>query len=121
MIGQPSSPGMWVCELRLGGVKLIAGEATLCIDMTVAPSGTIGSHSRHPERPLAASAQSMPSEQDAGQKGDKTGHAFVFCFSASFCRSGALIVGIATRPGPVCDSAAAAFSFSMIFAITAWP
>jgi len=30
-------------------------------------------------------------------------------FAASFCRSGALIVGIATRPGPVWASAAAAF------------
>src|SRR3979490_1631332 len=45
----------------------------------------------------------------------------VFCLAASFCRSGALIVGIATRPGPVSGSAAAALSFSMILAITAWP
>src|SRR5204863_554535 len=37
MIGQPSSPGMWVSELRFGGVRVIAGEATLCIDMAVAP------------------------------------------------------------------------------------
>ena len=37
MIGQPSSPGICVSELRFGGVKLIAGEATLCIDMAVAP------------------------------------------------------------------------------------
>ena len=31
------------------------------------------------------------------------------------------MVGIATRPGPVSGSAAAALSFSMILAITAWP
>jgi len=37
MIGQPSSPGIWVSELRLGGVKPIAGEATFCIDMASAP------------------------------------------------------------------------------------
>jgi hypothetical protein len=28
---------MWVSELRLGGVKRIAGEATLCIDTAGAP------------------------------------------------------------------------------------
>jgi hypothetical protein len=37
MIGQPSSPGICVSELRFGGVKLIAGEATCCIDMAIAP------------------------------------------------------------------------------------
>src|SRR5579859_7963672 len=37
MMGQPSSPGIWVSELRFGGVKLNAGEATLCIDMAGAP------------------------------------------------------------------------------------
>jgi hypothetical protein len=37
MIGQPSSPGIWFSELRLGGVNAIAGEATLGIDMAVAP------------------------------------------------------------------------------------
>src|SRR3979411_3316283 len=39
MMGQPSSPGMCVSELRFGGVRAIGGEATLCIDMTVAPVG----------------------------------------------------------------------------------
>jgi hypothetical protein len=37
MIGQPSSPGICVSELRFGGVKAIAGEATVCIDIAVAP------------------------------------------------------------------------------------
>ena len=46
---------------------------------------------------------------------------YAFRFAASICKSGAFTVGIATRPGPVRGSAAAAFSFSMILAITAWP
>ena len=37
--GQPSSPGICVSELRFGGVRLIAGETTLCIDMAMAPVG----------------------------------------------------------------------------------
>jgi hypothetical protein len=37
MIGQPSSPGICVSELRFGGVKVIAGAATVCVDMAVAP------------------------------------------------------------------------------------
>src|SRR5580692_6588834 len=37
MIGQPSSPGICVSELRFGAVKPVAGEATFCIDMAVAP------------------------------------------------------------------------------------
>jgi hypothetical protein len=41
MNGQPSSPGMWVSELRLGAVKLIAGEITFCVDMAGAPSVAI--------------------------------------------------------------------------------
>src|SRR4051812_46152666 len=44
-----------------------------------------------------------------------------FRFAASFCKSGALMVGMATRPGPVSGRAAAALSFSRILAITAWP
>jgi hypothetical protein len=32
---------MWVSELRFGAVKLIAGEATFCIDMAGAPSVAI--------------------------------------------------------------------------------
>jgi hypothetical protein len=39
MMGQPSSPGMWVSELRFGGVKVNAGETAVCIDMAVAPAG----------------------------------------------------------------------------------
>jgi len=35
--GQPSSPGICVSELRFGGVKVTVGEATLCIDMAIAP------------------------------------------------------------------------------------
>src|SRR3984893_14148990 len=37
MIGQPSSPGICVSVLRFGGLKLIAGEATCCIVMAIAP------------------------------------------------------------------------------------
>src|SRR5262249_32241680 len=37
MIGQPSSPGICVSELRFGAVKPTAGEATCCIDMEMAP------------------------------------------------------------------------------------
>jgi hypothetical protein len=37
MIGQPSSPGMCVNWLRLGGVKGALGEAPPCIDMLLAP------------------------------------------------------------------------------------
>jgi hypothetical protein len=40
MIGQPSSPGMCASELRLGGDNVIAGEATLCIDIEIAPIGS---------------------------------------------------------------------------------
>src|SRR5882724_11285889 len=39
MTGQPSSPGICASELRLGGVSVIAGEATLCMDMAIAPLG----------------------------------------------------------------------------------
>src|SRR6185437_4069957 len=39
MIGQPSSPGICVSVLRFGGVKLIAGEAAVCIDIAVTPKG----------------------------------------------------------------------------------
>ena len=38
-IGQPSSPGMCASELRWGGFSVIAAEATLCIDMAIAPVG----------------------------------------------------------------------------------
>jgi len=40
MIGQPSSPGICVSELRFGGEKVIAGAATVCLDMAVAPDGS---------------------------------------------------------------------------------
>ena len=46
---------------------------------------------------------------------------YAFRLAASFCRSGAFAVAIATRPGPVSESAAAAFSLLRIFAITASP
>jgi len=42
MIGQPSSPGMWVANLRFAR-KLNRGRARFGIDMTVATAGSIGS------------------------------------------------------------------------------
>jgi hypothetical protein len=39
--GQPSSPGICVSEFRFGGVKVITGEATLCIDKAIAPVGSL--------------------------------------------------------------------------------
>src|SRR4051812_21319487 len=95
--GQPSSPGMWVSELRLGGVKLIGGEARFCSDIALL----------------------RRSRQSPAVTFGRENQALDFRLAASFCKSGALIVGIATRPGPVSVSATAAFSFSMILAITA--
>jgi hypothetical protein len=71
-----------------------------------------------PQRNIARPQRMGPGlRRDDG--GSEKPHAF--CVAASCCRSGALMVGMATRPGTATLSAAAALSFSMILAITAWP
>jgi hypothetical protein len=37
MNGQPSLPGMCRNALGFGGTGILTGEATLCIDMAIAP------------------------------------------------------------------------------------
>src|SRR5579864_5642044 len=76
-----------------------SGKAALCIDMAGTPI--------EPEE-----ARSVPDRMPGCQ---------AFCCLAASFKSGAFTGGIATRPVPVSGRAAAAFSFSMIFAMTAWP
>src|ERR1700743_1711513 len=101
MTGQPSSPGIWVSELRFGGARLNTGEATFCIDIADKLRQIAGSDRFRNQNSLlparrkdcrlhGAKLRRSGSRPDCrkitiNEKSGAAAPPYAFCFAASFC------------------------------------